>query len=113
VGCRALLEFGRTKLSTKKVGNKIVMGGEAVQKSWLFFFQNELFFRISLIVITRRNSRQIKTSFLGNLTIERSNKKSGVHCKKSDFSWGMSDKILNPYLTVQSKKDTLLKNFTF
>jgi hypothetical protein len=32
VRCRALLEFGRTKLSTKKVGNKILMRGEGGPK---------------------------------------------------------------------------------
>jgi hypothetical protein len=55
VGCRALPEFGRTKLLTKKVGNKIVMGGEGwSKKSWTQFFQNELFFQISRYYQTPR-----------------------------------------------------------
>jgi hypothetical protein len=50
VGCRALPEFGRSKLSTQKVGNEIVMGGEGGPKKVepnFCLFEAELFFRIS------------------------------------------------------------------
>jgi hypothetical protein len=71
VGCRALLEFGRTKLSTKKVGNKIVRGGEGEsEKVGSNFFKMNYFSGFLVIVkhpgqCRRRRSRRnysIKTT---------------------------------------------------
>jgi hypothetical protein len=62
---RALPEFGRTKLSTKKVGNKIVMGGEGVVQKKLdpIFASSRLnYFSGFLFIIGHQQPTAIKTT---------------------------------------------------